>query len=220
MEIIQIGSMAILLKWILLGISVFTGMIYIRIWRNEYDESKHLFELLTNSLILAFFAWKGSLVLLEPSIVLKSAFSLLYFTGGNNGLILAFIALVIYFFYKGRRSSLPYLTETIFVFSFVVLAMYHILIAVLIDELLLYHIIIGTYSILVISFTQLKRVTLNSSIVFLSTILFGFLNIVVSFFFAKNNHLYLFTFQQWFYMALIVICLFYWNKERKNEESC
>ncbi|MBM6618161.1 hypothetical protein [Bacillus suaedaesalsae] len=220
MDIIQIGSMAVLLKWILLGIAVLLGVIYIKLWRRDDNESKPLLELLTNSLILAFFVWKGSLFLLEPTIVLKSPLSLLYFTGGNNGLIIAIIASIFYFFKKGRMLRLSYLIQTAFFFSFVVLGVYHILSAILVEELRLYHTIIGAYSLLVILYNQLRKFFGTTSEIYTTTILFGFLNIIASFYITKNDHLYLFTFQQWFYIALILVSLIYWNKERKNEESC
>ncbi|KAA0546618.1 hypothetical protein FZW96_15385 [Bacillus sp. BGMRC 2118] len=219
MEIIQIGSLAILLKWLILGVSVIIGVMYIKLRNKDNNDSKLLLNLLMNSLFLSFFIWKGSLLFLEPSLVIKSPLSLLYFTGGDNGLIVAYILSSIYYFYKGRTIQRNDLTKTIFEFSFVVLAMYHVLSAIFLDGLRLYHLLIGVYSLLVLLFRLLSK---NDSLlsIYIFTILFGFLNIILSFFIAEKEYLFLFTFQQWFYILLIVGCLYLWNKERLNEESC
>ena len=58
MEVIQIGSLAILLKWVLLGVAIVIGLIFIRIWficKREVKSGKQVFDLLVNSLFIGFF---------------------------------------------------------------------------------------------------------------------------------------------------------------------
>lgn len=110
MQVIQIGSLAISLKWLLLGVGILIGLFVIKFWVSKTHEGelhKRVFDLLVNTLILGFFIWKGSLIILEPSIVMKSPLSLLYFTGGSKGLILAMIGSLIYFVFKGRKINIP-----------------------------------------------------------------------------------------------------------------
>ncbi|MFC4798947.1 redoxin domain-containing protein [Neobacillus sp. GCM10023253] len=110
MQVIQIGTLAISVKWLLLGVGLLIGLFVIKFWVSKTHEAelhKRVFDLLVNTLILGFFIWKGSLIILEPSIVMKSPLSLLYFTGGSKGLILAMIGSLIYFVFKGRKINIP-----------------------------------------------------------------------------------------------------------------
>ncbi|MEH7387168.1 TlpA family protein disulfide reductase, partial [Bacillus sp. JJ1521] len=92
MHLIQIGSLAIMTKWVTLGIGIIAALLVLRIWLTK-TQSKELaqaiFNILTNGVLIGFLAWKGSLLLLEPSLVLKNPMSLLYFTGGTKGLMIA-----------------------------------------------------------------------------------------------------------------------------------
>ncbi|MBS4211110.1 MULTISPECIES: redoxin domain-containing protein [Neobacillus] len=110
MHVIQIGSLSISLKWLLLGVGILIVLFFIKFWvKKTYEGELHkkVFDLLVNTLILGFFIWKGSLIVLEPSIVMNSPLSLLYFTGGSKGLILAMIGSIIYFILKGRKINIP-----------------------------------------------------------------------------------------------------------------
>lgn len=77
-QVIPIGSFAILLKWLLLGLVILIGVIIIkfRLMKLQNSEmNKKVFDLLSNSLFLGFIIWKVCLLLLEPSIIIKiSAF--------------------------------------------------------------------------------------------------------------------------------------------------
>lgn len=127
MDIIQIGSLSILLKWFLLGVSVISSVVILKILLHSLPKEKpkkEVFDLLTNSIILGFFIWKGSLLLFEPSIILHNPLSVLYFTGGNSGLILAIIFTLSYFIYQARKLKflftlkygLLFILATLFIF--------------------------------------------------------------------------------------------------------
>ncbi|MFE4525812.1 hypothetical protein ACFRCQ_27625 [Cytobacillus firmus] len=83
MEVIQIGSIAILLKWVLLGLAILLGLLYMKfrlMYLQKHEiQNKEVFDLIFNSLFLGFLIWKGSMLILEPSLIIKSPFSLLYY---------------------------------------------------------------------------------------------------------------------------------------------
>lgn len=128
-EFIQIGSITIMMKWIVLGIAVLIGFVVLKLWllRSRKEESgKLLFELALDSVFWGFLIWKGSLVLFDPKLVIESPMSLLYFSGGMKGLILGILCALIYFYFKARKlkiTNLLILHSTV-VFAFAVLSGY------------------------------------------------------------------------------------------------
>ena len=159
---IQIGSLAILPKWVLLGGAILFGLIFVKIWMKRSQEAKlnkKVFDVLTNSLFIGFFIWKGSLLLIDPLLVLKSPFSLLYFSGGSDGLIISIICTGIYFILQSRKSNLPgiLIFQSVFLFSFVVLSLYHLLFAFLLDANSIYHFLLGSFSMVILILSLLMK---------------------------------------------------------------
>ncbi|QCJ40856.1 TlpA family protein disulfide reductase [Bacillus sp. S3] len=118
-----------MMKWIVLGSAIVIGFIFLKLWllRSQKKESgKQLFDLALNSVFWGFLIWKGSLLLLEPKLIIESPMSLLYFTGGTNGFILGTLGAFIYFFVKARKlriTNLIILQSTV-VFIFAVMIGY------------------------------------------------------------------------------------------------
>ncbi|MFS0863578.1 redoxin domain-containing protein [Fredinandcohnia sp. 179-A 10B2 NHS] len=107
MPVFQIGSLAIMVKWLILGIALLVGMLISRFWllgTQEKEIGKKAFGQLTNSIFIGFLAWKGSLLLLDPVLVLKNPLSLLYFTGGTKGIFIAIIIMVFYTIYQLKKQ--------------------------------------------------------------------------------------------------------------------
>ncbi|NMD68939.1 redoxin domain-containing protein [Bacillus sp. DNRA2] len=124
MEYIQIGSITIALKWLILGGAILFGLILVKLMLNRTQTkeiSKNVFELMTDSLFWGFIIWKLSLIIFEPSLVFKSLLSLLYFTGGTKGLVFAIMFALIYFFVKSTYRKVPQklAVQTIIMFIFI-----------------------------------------------------------------------------------------------------
>lgn len=148
MNVLQMGSLAILFKWILLGTGIIIGLIFIRIWLQRSlskEISKKVFDLLTNGLFLLVLVWKGSLLILEPKIVMKSPFSLLYFTGGEKGLAIAFLITIVYFIYMARKLiSKNVIIQILLIFSLIVTSSYHFLFLFFLEDNELLHLLMGS----------------------------------------------------------------------------
>jgi hypothetical protein len=216
MDIIQIGSFAILQKWLLLGLAVLFGLLFMKTWlrRFQKEENQKLFELLLNTLFIGFLIWKISLFLFEPTLIWKSPFSLLYFNGGNNGLVLAIILSIIYFTFKAQRKSISNLTilQTVFVFSLGVLSLYHTLSFIFQEKNHILHFLLGSIAIFLLMLGLIKRLT--AKWIFSSVILFAFINLIISSIFIDiENKLFLFTAEQWLYILLSIFALIFWDKK-------
>ena len=162
MKVIQIGSFAIFLKWLLFGGAMMIGLILLKLWLHRSqpkDVNKQLFDIVTNSVFWGFLIWKGSLLLLEPKLVMKSPLSLLYFTGGSTGLIIAITSAIIYFMYKARKQQLTGLVafQTVFIFSAIVSSGYHFLSQAFLETSMVYHFIFGGLTLLLLLSFLLNR---------------------------------------------------------------
>jgi hypothetical protein len=218
MEIIQIGSIAILQKWLVLGISVIFGLLFLKIWfrRTQKEENKKLLDLLSTTLFIGFFIWKASLIVFEPTLIWESPFSLLYFTGGSNGLVLAITFSMIYFIYKAHRKSITQFTmvQTGFLFSFVALSVYHSLAFLFHIDNRISHFFLGALSLFILIICLLNNYRLTTKWIFSSVIIFSFVNLIFSFTFVESiNKLFLFTAEQWLYIILIIFSLIFWDKQ-------
>lgn len=151
-----------MMKWIVLGISILIGFIILKLWlRSQRNELvKKLFDIVSNSVFLGFLIWKGSLLLLEPKLIVKSPLSLLYFTGGHKGLILGIIGSFTYFFFKARKLNISFFItlQSAFIFSISTLCGYHILLIFLIKENILFHLFVGLLSLLLYILSLTKKV--------------------------------------------------------------
>ncbi|MFT4412854.1 peroxiredoxin family protein [Fredinandcohnia humi] len=132
MPVIQIGNLAIMMKWILLGVAVIIGLMAARYWLARTQKREHfkeVYELLSNSIFLGVLIWKFSLIVFEPKLVLKSPMSLLYFTGGKYGILLGIGVIALYVLYQSKKKEIQpnILFHSIAILTLASLTIYHIL---------------------------------------------------------------------------------------------
>lgn len=159
MHFIQIGSLAIMTKWIILGIGIITGLLVARFWlaKTQTKEiTKAILNLLTNGIFIGFLSWKGSLILLEPKLVIKSPMSLLYFTGGTKGFVIAFVITLLYLLYHLKKGTVHsiLLIRSILITSFTTLMTYDLLALFWLQEQVVLHFIksMGAFFLVLLTF--------------------------------------------------------------------
>jgi len=170
MQVIQIASLAVPLKWLLLGISIIFGLFFIRMWLHQTQAkavAKRVFDVLGNSVFLCFILWKVSLVLTDPALVLKSPMSLLYFTGGTAGLILAVFGSLGYFYWKSIKLKVPPLLmlQSLFFYSLAILGGYRILAYALVNAPRISDLILGILAFIVLILALFKRNMLSKKVI-------------------------------------------------------
>ncbi|AZU62067.1 hypothetical protein [Neobacillus mesonae] len=219
MQVIQIGSFAILLKWLLLGSAVIVGLSIMWLWLRRTQKRelhKKIMDLLYNSLFSGFVIWKVSLIFLEPSLVIKSPFSLLYFTGGRTGLVLAIIGSILFFLIQGKKTNTPNLLnlQSGFIFSFSVVSVYHIFALIFLNENNINHYALGLLIALIVMIFYFKTHLLTQQRIFSIVILFSFLSLFLSFFGGNSSaNSYLFSAEEWFYIGSIIVSVNMWDKK-------
>lgn len=225
MEVIQLGSLAILLKWLLLGVAILFGIILLKVWLTYTqlaELNKKVFDLISSSVWIGFLIWKGSLILFDPLVVWKSPFSLLYFTGGSKGLFIAIICSIIYYIVKSKKFSIPDLLifQSVFLFSLLVFGVYYLLLALFSETYFIYHLLLGSFTIVLLLLNLLLQNLLQKGLVS-TTILFSFVNLILSFvFYQTDDRLFIFSLEQWFFIGLIILSLFFDNgKHVRSDQS-
>ncbi|WNB92805.1 redoxin domain-containing protein [Bacillus sp. NEB1478] len=93
---ITVGSFPIKVVWlaILGSVLVAYGVLALKL-KNE-DDKKQLSEVLSNAIVMFWFIWKFSYAVLHPFLIFKHPLNLLYFNGGETGIIVGMIIAVLY----------------------------------------------------------------------------------------------------------------------------
>lgn len=96
----QIGKVTISEQLVLIGISIAIPLLIIYLVGKFLRLSTNAADLAFETVVAFILFWKGSLLLLSPLLVFNSPLSLLYFTGGHNGFIIALLFTMIYIHWK------------------------------------------------------------------------------------------------------------------------
>ncbi|MFS0557055.1 hypothetical protein [Brevibacillus sp. 179-C9.3 HS] len=139
----QIGPFLLKMSMLAVIVSLSLGFVAISAQLKHNRETRSaIIELLSNALVLGFLVWKFSYVLFHFSKVVENPSSILYFSGGENGAMLAVVAVAVYLTKTVRQKAIPV--------HFVALAMatgflaatgvYHLLTVVLEQSSMWYHV--------------------------------------------------------------------------------
>ncbi|MGD6964027.1 hypothetical protein ACQCVB_17565 [Fictibacillus phosphorivorans] len=98
MEMIQVGSMPVSIETVSFFLTLGSALLILRIV-NQFtprEKNKVAFEYLFSGFFYSLLIWKFSPILFQPLESLKHPFTLLYFSGGTNGVLLAGVFFVGY----------------------------------------------------------------------------------------------------------------------------
>ncbi|MFC4324198.1 hypothetical protein [Litchfieldia salsa] len=214
MTVVQIGSYAILLKWIILAISILLSLGLLKVLLHTYqlNKKKEIFDLFTGTLFFGFLCWKGSLFLLDPQLVIKSPLSLLFFTGGTKGLVIAVMLSIIFIIYKSKSIGIDdsITIGLILGFGFTTFGSFHVFLSLLVDENALLNFFVGIVALVCIGWIllMLRGNKLKLKHVFTITILYCFYYLILSIFIVGS-----FSIEQWFFIGVIVVSLYMWDRK-------
>lgn len=223
MMVVQLGSISIMLKWVILGIVLFLGLIFLYIWlraTEAKDTYKRIMDILSNGLFIGFISWKASLLILDPQLVIRSPLSLLYFTGGSNGLLIAMIITFLYVCFKLKKMNLSehFIIQIVLFFSLASVGSYQIFAAILLRSETIYHLTLAFVTFLLFVVIIIRKCTLN-----------GLFNVIIIWLFSmvvlqltllpRSDRVFLFTLEQWFLLSVMIVSLIYINKKSVGSGS-
>ncbi len=178
-----------------------------------------------NALILGFVIWKCSLIIFDPMSVIQNPMSLIYFSGGEKGLLLGIFSSILYLWIRTRKDGTSIIINLDIAGAGWIASnsMYHLLLLTINKENVFYH---SLYIVLNIAFALYfytrkeavrKSDLLSRFVIWYSVVMFG-----VSF--AEKGRTFFvfgFTIEQMIY--LIVFIIFLWSDnaldKQKRKES-
>lgn len=86
---ITIGKISVPDQLIWTGIGIIAALLIIYFLEKKWYNRSTASALAYETVIFFVLVWKGSLLLINPTLVLTAPLSLLYFTGGSNGFVIA-----------------------------------------------------------------------------------------------------------------------------------
>jgi hypothetical protein len=118
MEIIQIGSMPVSIQTLSIFLSLGTAFIGLLLISHYLivGNYKPAYEWLFSGVFNSIWIWKFSPIIFQPLETIKHPFTLLYFTGGTRGVLLAcvfFIGYSIWKIYKKPEFIISFLSQTV-----------------------------------------------------------------------------------------------------------
>lgn len=105
--IIQLGPFIISVQWLVLAISGILVYIVLPLRLKAVQPlNKVVQETIVDLLMIIVFVWKFSLIIFEPVKVVNNPMTLMYFSGGIRGLLLALVIATTYLIYSSRKQGI------------------------------------------------------------------------------------------------------------------
>lgn len=103
------GPLIIKYGWIAIALSVLAAYIAMKYWlKGKDDISKPILEDITNMFFWGFLIWKFSVIIFNPVSVINNPIYILYFSGGKRGILLAAIAVLIFFIIQPKKRKITH----------------------------------------------------------------------------------------------------------------
>jgi hypothetical protein len=108
-EAIVWGPLMIKYNWIAIAFSALAAYIAMKYWlKGRPDISKPILEDITNVLFWALLIWKFSVIIFNPVAVLNNPYYILYFSGGERGIWLSAIVVLIFLSIQSKKRRITY----------------------------------------------------------------------------------------------------------------
>ncbi len=105
-DYLTIGSFPVKMVWLaILGSALIAyGILYVKV--REEPDKKQLLDVLSNGVGIFLLVWKFSYAFLHPLLILKHPLSILYFNGGETGIVLGIIFSNLYVLWAAGKREL------------------------------------------------------------------------------------------------------------------
>lgn len=106
MSTIALGPFMIRADILIFLLSAIVGFIVLRIRLRDREESSFILDTYVNALIIGFVVWKFSMIVFDPIRTIQNPLSLLYFTGGDKGILLGTALALLYIGFRLNQNKL------------------------------------------------------------------------------------------------------------------
>lgn len=176
MNVIQLGPLMLNFELLTFILSAFTGYLALKYRLSKLAVESTISDKFVSAFILGFLTWKFSLIIFDPISVVQYPLSLLYYSGGQQGLWLAIAISIIYLWIRTRKdgTSIRMNVDVLVTGWIAGSSMYHLLLLIVDSENLLIHILfVAINVVLAVFFYSLLRRNGIVIIVVLTLVLWG-----------------------------------------------
>ncbi len=107
-DVIQLGPFQVKTSVLIYLLSGLVGYLVIRLrGKDNKDQIQAITEIVSGMALLAFVLWKFSYVLFHPLKAVENPLSILYFSGGSRGMVLAGVGAALYVWIQLRKLQIP-----------------------------------------------------------------------------------------------------------------
>lgn len=210
-----IGPFLIQEKWALYVISIVISYITLRIVLKKKAIDSLMMDMLWNGFFTFLIVWKLSYALFHPISAFQNPISMLYFTGGDKGIILGVIAVPLYFFWKSKRNSFSFqrYMELGFLAALTAIGSYRVLVWIfyLTDFILLFDALLP-FAVMIYLVKSERWIA--------SLLWFSLGELSFSYFKHGSPVILGFSWKQLFYITVAMICLQYVLRTKRVDSSC
>ena len=199
-----VGPLMIQEKWGLYAIAFIFSYMVVRLAIRLKSIHSSVIDVLWNALFLFLVVWKVSYGLFHPIEVVNNPLSLLYFTGGDKGVVLAFASVFIYFLLKGKSNGYfnHVYMELGFISILAAIGVYQTILWMMYDPGVNHDLFGGIVSLVLVLIWFLNYET-NAGPLWIKLILWFSLGQLFLSFFKPQMPLFLgFSFSQWVYIFI------------------
>ncbi|HVJ49334.1 hypothetical protein [Desulfitobacterium sp.] len=109
---LQIGPLVLRIQWLVIILSIFIGNLMIRYRLKRFADLEdsikdQIIVSIEESAVIAILTWKFSVVLFDPIRIVTSPLAILYYSGGERGIGLALVVVLVYFYYHSKKEHIP-----------------------------------------------------------------------------------------------------------------
>ncbi|WP_261134219.1 hypothetical protein [Bacillus sp. Marseille-Q3570] len=103
-----IGPLMIKEKWILYVVAALVSYLVVKVLTKVKGIDPRVIESVWNAAMVFLLVWKGSYAVFHLFQTFQNPIALLYFTGGEKGVVLGFIAVLLYLFLRSKKEALGF----------------------------------------------------------------------------------------------------------------
>lgn len=105
MNVIKLGPLLLNVELLSFIFSALAGYLVVKYRLRQVHDKESSSDKYISAVVIGFVVWKLSLFLFDPASVIQYPMSLLYFSGGDKGLVLGIAAALVYIWWRSRQDS-------------------------------------------------------------------------------------------------------------------
>lgn len=212
MNVIQLGPFILNVELLIFLASSVAGYLALQYRLRSAAVEGDIANKFVNALIIGFFTWKFSPIIFDPVSIIQHPISLLYFNGGDRGIVLAITLSILYLWIRTRKDGSS-ITMTLDVMSVGWIAgssVYHLLTMTVDSTNVLFHSLYVVVNVMLVMFLYYKKEVVGNPAVLNRGLTWYSLGMIAIFFTQADRSFLVmgFTKEQIFFFIVLIIAIY------------